>query len=185
MTAWIKRLVRVMPLAFALTALTGCGVFGGKGAKAPELTEREIARGAIHGLAWSVRLGTEACARVVMALDAADDPRAEPLYVTCEQSWEVAKASLNAADHVIDAWDAGTAGKIACLGRRALDALAETMVALRKLDVKIPADIAVTIHDGIQLGSWLARLAPGGGSCPLPTTPKPAPAPASAPAVTL
>lgn len=175
MTRWIRRLVRVMPLAFAIWAVA-C-----KPAKSPELTQREIARGAVQGLAWGVRLSVEVCARAVVAMDDRGDARADELYNACVQGWDVAHASLLAADAIIDAREAWDAGKVACLANRSLEALAQIMAGLRKVDAKMDADIQTTIDDGIALGRYLVRMAPG-GSCPMP---KAKPAAAPAPSVSL
>lgn len=172
MRALVIRWIRIMPLAFALVAGVAC-----RPAKSPELTQREIARGAVQAMAWGVRLSVEVCARAVVQLDDRGDGRAEALYETCATGWDTAHAALIAADALIDAADAWDAGKVGCLTSRSLDALAGIMAALEKVGAQLPDDVRVTIADGIRLGSWLAKLAPG-GTCVVPAPRPAAPAPA-------
>jgi hypothetical protein len=182
----LVRIAAVRRLGLALAVLCiGCSAFG-KGATGPELTQREVARGAVAGLAWGVRLSVEVCARAIVALDNVEDKRADALYETCADGWDVAHAALVAADAIIDAKEAWDAGKVACLANRALEALGGIMTGLRKVGATLPDDVQATIDDGIALGRYLIRLAPG-GSCPLPITPKPtaAPAPTVAPSQVL
>ena len=169
MSLW-QRLVRIaavrrLGLALAVVALTGCGLFGGP--KSPEATARETVRGAIWGLANAVELATNVCAKTWLKMDE-ESPEARKLFAVCRSAWDEAEAALEAADKIVDVWDTATsAPKIACLGARALDALAGIMHVLNDFGVKMDAALKVTIDDGLALAKWLVRLAPG-GSCPLP-----------------
>lgn len=146
-------------------------------------TARETVRGAVLGVANAMQYATLVCARIVVSLeDAGENAKAQGLYDTCERNWEAARASLNAADKLVDTWQAGSEGKIVCLAQQALDSLASTMTALRKLNVDMPEDIRVTIDDGIRLAQWLIRLAPGGGAACVVPEPAPKKAAPSAPA---
>jgi hypothetical protein len=157
--------VRRMGLALAVFTLSGCGMFGG--AKSPDAVARETVRGAIWGVANAVELATNVCAKTWLKMDE-ESPEAKRLFTVCKTSWDQAEAALEAADRVVDLWDAATSGaKIACLGARALDALAGIMHVLNDFGVKMDAALKVTIDDGLALAKWLVRLAPG-GSCPLP-----------------
>lgn len=172
MSLW-QRLVRVaavrrLGLALAIVTLSGCGLFGP--AKSPDTVARETVRGAIWGLANATELAASVCAKTWLKMDE-ESPEAKRLFTVCKTSWDEAEAALEAADKVVDLWDSDTSGaKIACLGARALDALAGIMHVLNDFGVKMDAALKATIDDGLALGKWLVRLAPG-GSCPLPPVP--------------
>lgn len=181
MTPWDRALSRFhhyFALFVILCVVEACGCKPANTA----LAARETVRGAILGLANGAQYATLVCARVYQQMP--DGPEAEALFETCSTGWDQAKASLNAADHLVDVWDEATAPRVVCLASRALAAVAATMTALRKLAVTLPPDVKVTIDDGIRLGEWLLRLAPGSAACEVPAKAPSAPA-AAASGVTL
>lgn len=128
---------------------------------------RETVRGAIFGTANAVELATVVCARVWQKMDE-DTPEAKRLFSTCKNGWDDAEAALEAADKIVDTWDAATSGaKLACLGGRALAALQSIVTALDEVGVPMDAALRATIDDGIALARWMVAIAPG-GVCQVP-----------------
>lgn len=149
-----------LALILALVSFCGCSP-----AKSP--IARETVRGAITGTASAVEYATRVCAKTWAFMDE-DSPEAKRLFATCKNGWDDAEQALEAADKLVDTWDAAvTAPKVACLAGRALSALQATVNALDALGIKMDAALRATIDDGLALARWLVAMAPG-GTCALP-----------------
>ena len=140
-----------MKLATVLIALLGCVPFlliaCGSSPATPQ-TPRDEARAALLTIAEGVKVADVTCA------DASKSLQNAKLAKDCADAYDVARAALVMADDGIDAWDDGSAGKVACAGKHALDALVTVENELAALSVHIPAAVV----DAVKLGETFAPI---------------------------
>ncbi len=117
--------------------------------KAPETPLRATARAAVSTLARAVALADHLCGE--RALDTKDVFLAD----TCERAFNVARPSLLAAEHGIDAWEAGHEGQVACSVAQAVVALEDMRKAVNAAGDAVPS----LIDDALAVGNVV------GGGC--------------------
>ena len=141
-----------MKLATVLVALIGCVPFlliaCGSPAQPPATPARDQARAALLTIAEGVKVADKTCA------DASKSLQNAKLARDCADAYDAARAALVTADDGIDAWDDGSAGKVACAGKHALDALVTVENELAALNVHIPAAVV----DAVKLGETFAPI---------------------------
>lgn len=118
--------------------------------KSPTSFQRDGARAAVLLVARGVVVADELCAEVVVRQmrDAVHGRQ-------CKDAYDAARAALLAAEYVIDAWDAGRAGEVACAARRAAAALDDMRGAANAAGATMPA----VVDDAVSIGGEL------GGGC--------------------
>lgn len=121
---------------FLTIALVGCK---------PAETPREQARSVVLTIAEGVRQGDIACA------DYARTKKDFSIAYECAAIVAQARETLIAAEDLVDAWDAESAGKLGCSMKSAVAALEQMESAVTKAGAKVPA----AVDDAIRLAPLL------------------------------
>ena len=80
---------------------------------------------------------------------------------TCEHAKDMVLTAARGMRMALNAWESASAGKLACAGAQALQALNLTRDAIVRGD----GDIPPVLDDGIAQAATLARMLPTGSSC--------------------
>ena len=134
----------------AVLLVAAATAIGGQSCR-PAETPRETARSVVLSVAEGVRVGDEACASIAIAKSDLE------LAESCATFVREAREQLITAEEMIDAWQAGETGRIACAVRDASSALGRLLDTVRRAGGKPPP----AVEDALRLAPQLAGACRG------------------------
>jgi hypothetical protein len=168
---------------FVVILTSGCALLGA-GASSPTDAEpptRAEVRARMVAVAYGLGIADQACAIAAQTIAShGDQSTAITVAATCADGYTTVRAALIVAQTELDAWNDGSAGRVACAAQKAvtgLKAMEDTITSRFTL----PANVATAMADVLDTAGKLAAFA---GVCVEPDAGSDAAPRASAPGTT-